>query len=39
MAQVKDVAAEAAEAIVDKLVGGSVSRAKVNAAVAKALGH
>jgi F-type H+-transporting ATPase subunit b len=38
MAQVKDVAAEAAEAIVDKLVGGSVSRAKVTRAVAKALG-
>ena len=39
MAQVKDVAAEAAEAIVDKLVGGSVSRAKVTQAVARALGH
>ena len=39
MAQVKDVAAEAAEAIVEKLVGGTVSRAKVTRAVAKALGH
>jgi F-type H+-transporting ATPase subunit b len=39
MAQVKDVAAEAAEAIVEKLVGSSVSKAKVTAAVAKALGH
>lgn len=39
MAQIKDVAAEAAEAIVEKLVGGSVSKAKVTAAVAKALGH
>lgn len=39
MVQVTDVAAEAAEAIVAKLVGGSVSRAKVNAAVARALGH
>lgn len=39
MAQVKDVAAEAAEAIVEKLVGGSVPKARVAEAVAKALGQ
>lgn len=38
MAQVKDVAAETAEAIVEKLIGEQVARDKVDAAVAATLG-
>ncbi len=39
MAQVKDVAADTADAIVNQLLGSGADKAKVDAAVAKALGN